>query len=138
MKSGSRTIETIDDYLAGVGPGERNALEKLRRQIRAAAPGAEECVSYGIPGFRWEGRLLVSFGAALRHCSFYPGAFPIDFHREALEEYDTSKGTVRFDAARPLPAALVRRLVKARIAEFRRRKPAVGRAPRPGGARGKG
>ena len=110
--------QTIDEYLAPLSTEKRAALEKLRKAIRSAAPGAEECISYQVPGFRLGGRLLVSFGAASNHCAFYPGAFPIEAHKDELRAYDTSKGTVRFQANKPLPATLVRKLVKARIAEY--------------------
>ncbi len=108
---------TIDDYLAPLSAEKRAALEKLRGEIRAAAPGAEECISYGIPSFRLDGRLLVSFGAAAKHCAFYPGAQPIATLEAELAGYDTSKGTIRYDPERPLPAPLVRKIVKLRIAE---------------------
>jgi uncharacterized protein YdhG (YjbR/CyaY superfamily) len=108
---------TIDDYLAALSDEQRAALQELRRTIRAAAPRAEECISYRIPAFRSGGRLLVAFGAAARHCAFYPGAFPVKVHRDELMTYDTGKGTIRFQAGRPLPATLVRKLVKTRIAE---------------------
>jgi uncharacterized protein YdhG (YjbR/CyaY superfamily) len=108
---------TIDGYLAAVTPDKRAALQKLRRAIRAAAPRAVECISYQIPAFRLDGRLLVAFGAAAKHCSFFPGPRPIEVHRKKLKDYDLSKGTIRFPADRPLPAALVRKLVKTRIAE---------------------
>lgn len=106
---------TIDAYLAGVDPEKRAALEKLRRDIHAAAPGAEECISYGVPAFRYEGRMLVWFAAASKHCSFFPGAVVEEFAAE-LSGYETRKGTVRFAPAKPLPAGLVRMLVRARIA----------------------
>ena len=109
--------QTIDEYLAPLSNEKRAALEKLRRAIKSAAPRAEECISYQIPGFRVGGRLLVSFGAAANHCAFYPGAFPIEAHKDELKAYDTSKGSIRFQAGRPLPATLVRKLVKTRIAE---------------------
>jgi uncharacterized protein YdhG (YjbR/CyaY superfamily) len=112
---------TIDEYLAPLSKEKRAALEKLRRAIRVAAPGAEECISYGIPAFRLGGWLLVGFGAAAKHCAFYPGAHPVEAHKEELEAYDTSKGTVRFRPDRPLPDSLVRKLVKTRIAEYARR-----------------
>jgi uncharacterized protein YdhG (YjbR/CyaY superfamily) len=108
---------TIDEYLASLGGEKRAALEKLRRDIKSAARGAEECISYGIPAFRLDGRVLVFFGAAANHCAFYPGAAPIKAHQTELEAYDTSKGTIRFQSDRPLPASLVRKLVKTRIAE---------------------
>jgi uncharacterized protein YdhG (YjbR/CyaY superfamily) len=109
---------TIDEYLAGVTPDQRAALEKLRQTIRSAAPGAEEGISYGLAAFRLGGRPLVAFGASSGHCAFYPMSGTIvAAHQKELADYDTSKGTIRFPAEKPLPAALVRKLVKARIAE---------------------
>lgn len=108
---------TIDEYLAALSPDKRAALEKLRRTIRAAAPGAEECISYGLAAFRQDG-LLVGLGAAANHCAFYlMSASTLAAYQDDLAGYDTSKGTIRFQADRPLPAALVRKLVKARLAE---------------------
>ena len=109
--------QTIDEYLAPLSNDKRAALEKLRRAIKAAAPEAEECISYQIPGFRLGKKLLVSFGAAANHCAFYPGAHPVEAHKDELRAYSTSKGTIRFQANSPLPATLVRKLVKTRIAE---------------------
>ena len=106
---------TIDAYLAAVPQPHRAALEKLRADIHAAAPGTEECISYGVPAFRREGRMLVWFAAAKNHCSFFPGGVVQQFGKE-LAGYETSKGTVRFPPEAPLPAGLVRKLVKARIA----------------------
>jgi len=111
---------TIDEYLAGVSADKRAALEKVRKAIRSAAPKAEECISYGLPAFRLNGKLLVAFGAASGHCSFYPmSGATVAAHRVELAGYDTSPGTVRFAPTAPLPARLVRKLVKARIAENR-------------------
>ena len=106
---------TVDAYLAPLPPDERAALQWLRRHIKAAAPGAEECISYGIPAFRLDGKILAHFGAAARHCAFYPGAVVQD-HLEELRDYDLSKGTIRFQPDAPLPAGLVKRLVRAIIA----------------------
>ena len=109
---------TIDDYLAAVSEDKRAALEKLRRTIESAAPGAEECISYRIPAFRFGGKMLVGFGAAANHCAFYPmSSATVEAHKSELKGYDTSKGTIRFQPHKPLPAALVRKLVRARIAE---------------------
>ena len=110
--------QTIDEYLVFVSDEQRIALEKLRRAIKAAAPKAEECISYAIPGFRLDGRLLVSFGAWAKHCAFYPGAHPVKAHEAELKSYDTSKGSIRFPANSPLPATLLRKLVRTRIAEY--------------------
>ena len=107
---------TPDSYLTALSEEKRRALEKLRQDIQAAAPKAEECISYGVPGFRLNGKLLVSYGAAAKHCAFYPGA-TIQRLKKELKDYDTSKGTIRFSADKPLPSALVRKIVKARIAD---------------------
>jgi uncharacterized protein YdhG (YjbR/CyaY superfamily) len=122
---------TIDEYLALVSGEKRAALQKLRAAIKAAAPEAEECIAYRVPAFRLRGKMLVAFGAAANHCAFYPGAYPIEAHEDDLETYDTSKGTIRFQPDRPLPASLVRKLVKARIAVKATRQPrATGGAKR--------
>ena len=109
--------KTIDEYLATLSDDKRSALQTLRKTIRAAAPKAEECISYQIPAFRQNG-MLVGFGATANHCAFYlMSGSTVEAHRDELAKYDTSKGTIRFPADKPLPAALVRRLVKTRIEE---------------------
>ena len=109
--------KTIDDYLHAVAPDKRPALEKLRKTIRAAAPEAEECISYQIPAFRQNG-MLVGFGASANHCSFFPfNSTTVAAYKADLKGYETSKGTIHFQPEKPLPAALVRKLVKARLAE---------------------
>lgn len=110
----------IDDYLASLPAAQRATLQKLRQSIRAAAPKAEEGVSYGLPAFRLNGRPLVCFAAAANHCSFYPmSPAVIRGHAGELNRYETSKGTIRF--LTPLPSALVRKIVKARMAELQKR-----------------
>lgn len=112
--------KTIDEYLAALSDDTRAALEKLRKVIRAVAPRAEECISYQLAAFRLDGKMLVAMGATSSHCAFYPmSAATVKAHRDELKGYDTSKGTIRFPADNPLPAALVRKLVRARIAENR-------------------
>jgi uncharacterized protein YdhG (YjbR/CyaY superfamily) len=112
------TPKTVDAYLARLSTEKRTALEKLRRAIKAAAPKAEECISYRIPAFRMNGKMLVAYAAAAKHCAFYAGAHPVRVHKSELKAYDTNKGTVRFQVDDPLPAALVRKLVKTRIAQY--------------------
>jgi uncharacterized protein YdhG (YjbR/CyaY superfamily) len=108
---------TIDEYLADLSDDQRAALEKLRKTIKAAAPKAEECISYQLPAFRQNG-MLVAFGATAKHCAFYlMNSSTVATHQDELKGFDTSKGTIRFQADKPLPATLVRKLVKARIAE---------------------
>ena len=124
------TARTIDEYLAPLGADQRAALEKLRRTIRAAAPEAEECISYQLAAFRYKG-MLVAFGATASHCAFYlMSSTTLEDYADELEGFDTSKGTIRFPANKPMPAALVRKLVKARIAENE------GRRGRSGATRG--
>ena len=111
-------LKTIDDYLATLSEDKRAALEKLRKIIRTVAPKAEECISYQLAAFRLDGKMLVAFGATANHCAFYlMSGSTIDTYTGELKNYDTSKGTIRFQADKPLPVALVRKLVKARIAE---------------------
>ena len=108
--------KTFDGYFAALSADKRAALEKVRKAIRAAAPKAEECISYGVPAFHLNGRFLVALAAAANHCSFYPGSSVRDFGAD-LKGYETSKGTVRFQPSKPLPSSLVRKLVRARIAK---------------------
>jgi uncharacterized protein YdhG (YjbR/CyaY superfamily) len=120
MALAKRKPGTIDEYLAEVTPDQRAALENLRQAIRAVLPGAEECISYGIPAFRLNGRSLVFFGAWANHCAFYPGSSKIlEKFRNHLKVFQISKGTIRFSPDNPLTASLVKKLVKARIAENR-------------------
>lgn len=111
--------KTVDEYLSTISEDKRAALEKLRKTIRSAAPKAEECIAYGIPGYRLNG-YLVGFGASKNHCSFYPGGIAHDYADE-LKGFETSKGTIRFQPKKPIPATLVRKLVKARITQNERR-----------------
>jgi uncharacterized protein YdhG (YjbR/CyaY superfamily) len=118
MGSPNAKAKTIDEYLAAVKADQRAALQKLRRAIHGAAPKAQECISYGIPAFRLNGRSLVFFGAWANHCALYPGSSAtLKKFRNELTDFPISKGTIRFSAGKPLPVSLVKKLVKARIAE---------------------
>ncbi|HEV7745359.1 MAG TPA: DUF1801 domain-containing protein [Pyrinomonadaceae bacterium] len=117
-----RAAGEVEKYLAKVPSEHRATLEKLRKTIKTAAPKAVEVISYGIPTFKLDGRMLVSYAAFKEHCSFFPGAAPIKAHESELKSYETSKGTIRFPTSKPLPAALVRKLVKTRIDENQARK----------------
>jgi uncharacterized protein YdhG (YjbR/CyaY superfamily) len=109
---------TIDEYLASAKPGHRAVLMELRRTIHDAAPGAEEYIGYGLAGFKLNGRPLVYFGAWANHCALYAASPRAQKQfQKALKGFVVSKGTIRFTADKPLPAALVKKLVKARIAE---------------------
>lgn len=109
---------TIDEYLATVKGERRAALEKLRKTIRAIVPKAEECVSYGIPAFRLNGKIVAGFLATAKGCSYFPfSGRTLTTLAGEVEGYERTKGSLHFDPARPLPAALVRKLIEARIAE---------------------
>ena len=118
MRSTKRSPKTIDEYLASVNANHRDALQKIREAIHAVAPNAEECISYGIPAFRLNGRSLVFFGAWANHCALYPGSSAMKEFRNELRDFQTSKGTLRFSPDNPLPVALVKKLVKARVAQI--------------------
>ena len=107
----------VDNYLANVPPPFRAALESLRRTIRTAAPDAEEVLSYKMPAFRSHG-MLVYYAAFQDHCSLFVGSVATQRQFAAeLKPYETGKGTLQFTPEHPLPRGLVRRLVKARLAE---------------------
>ena len=90
---------TIDEYLAGLSPENRTALQKVRRAVHAAAPEAEECISYGMPAFRLNGKLIAGFKAAANHCSLHPmSGDTVAALKADLAGYDTSRGTIRFSA----------------------------------------
>jgi uncharacterized protein YdhG (YjbR/CyaY superfamily) len=108
-------------YLAKLSPTARKAVKQLRAAIRSVAPDAVEAFSYGIPGFRLESRPLVWYAGFARHASLFPMTAAIRrAHAKALKGLKTSTGTVQFPLAAPLPVALVKRLVKARVAEVRK------------------
>lgn len=108
----------VDAFLAELPDAQRAALASLRATIRSVVPTATEGISYGIPTFRLDGRPLVAFGAVKGHCAFYLMSTAVmDAHRDELAAYDLGKGTIRFQPDAPIPAALVRTLVEARIGE---------------------
>ncbi|OLC39885.1 MAG: hypothetical protein AUH81_00050 [Candidatus Rokubacteria bacterium 13_1_40CM_4_69_5] len=112
-----KKFASVAAYLRAVPPAPRAALQKLRKTIKAAAPQATELISYGIPAFKHHG-MLVYYAAFKDHCSLFGvGAALMKTHQKALARYKMSKGTIQFTVDKPLPAALVRKLVKARIAQ---------------------
>ena len=112
-----KPAKNVDEYLAAAPEDVRSVLEKLRKTIRSAAPKAEEVISYQIPMFKYHGP-LVFFAAFRNHCSFYVVSKPImEVFTSELKPWDTSGTTIHFSAKNPLPASLVKKIVKARIEE---------------------
>lgn len=109
------------EYLQVLPPDQRKALELMRKQILAAAPGAEEHFGYGLPAFKYNGHPLVYIGAAKNHCALY-GSVPAGF-KDRLKDFKVSKGTIQFTPEKPLSAALVKEIVKAKAAEIEVRWP---------------
>ena len=116
-----KKFDSVAAYLRAVPPAPRAALQKLRKTIQAAAPEATEGISYGIPMFKHHG-MLVGYAAFKEHCSLFMSTALAKAYKKALARYQTSKGTIRLTVDKPLPATLVRKLVKARIAENERKR----------------
>jgi uncharacterized protein YdhG (YjbR/CyaY superfamily) len=114
MDAGKVIPRSVDEYIAGFPPDVRKVLEALRRTIRKAAPQAEERISYRMPAFADHG-ILVWFAAHRSHVGFYPTASGIRAFRRELAKYEVSKGTVRFPLDKPLPLALIARIVRFRV-----------------------
>jgi uncharacterized protein YdhG (YjbR/CyaY superfamily) len=114
----ARKPATIDAYLSTVKGEKRAALEALRRTIRSVVPEAEECISYRVPAFRLGERIVAGFAATSKGCSYFPfSGRTLRTLAGELAEYEQTKGALHFDPAEPLPAALVRKLIRTRIAE---------------------
>jgi len=116
MKASRPAYKSIDAYIAVFPEDVRKKLEKLRKVIQGAAPGAEEAIAYGIPTFRLNGN-LVHFAAFRGHLSLFPGSSPIPVFKKELAPYKISKGTIQFPLDRPIPFDLVKKIVKFRVRE---------------------
>ncbi|MEW6059409.1 MAG: DUF1801 domain-containing protein [Actinomycetota bacterium] len=113
---------SVEEYLAALPERQRAALERLRETIKTAAPQATEGISYQMPAFKYRGA-LVAYAAFKDHCSFFPMSSKlIEMHKDELKGFETAKGTIRFQVDKPLPPALVRKIVKERIAQNEGRK----------------
>jgi uncharacterized protein YdhG (YjbR/CyaY superfamily) len=113
---------TVDEYLARVPDPARSTLNKVRAAIRSVVPAeTTELISYRIPAFKYKG-MLVWYAAFLDHCSLFPTASVIEKFKEELKDYRTSKGTIHFPVNKPLPATLLKKMVKARLAEIKSKK----------------
>jgi uncharacterized protein YdhG (YjbR/CyaY superfamily) len=114
--------KNVDEYLAGVPEPARSTLNEIRAAIRSAVPPeATETISYRIPAFKYKG-VLVWFAAFSDHCSLFPTASVIATFKNELKDYSTSKGTIQFPTDKPLPAALVKKMVKARVVQIASKK----------------
>ena len=119
---GRVAAKSVDEYLAGVPEPARSTLNRIRAAIRSAVPpDATEAISYGIPAFKHKG-VLLWYAAFSSHCSLFPGASVIKAFKNELKDFKLSKGTIRFPVDKPLPPALVGKMVKARIAEKEQKK----------------
>lgn len=119
---GKGAPKNVDEYLAGVPEPARSTLNKIRAAIRSAVPPeATETISYGMPAFKHKG-VLVWFAAFSNHCSLFPTAAVIEAFKNELKSFSTSKGTIHFPTDKPLPTALVKKLVKARVAQINSKK----------------
>ena len=115
--------KSVDEYLAGIPEPGRSTLQKIRTTIRSAVPPeATEVISYRIPAFKYKG-MLVWFGAFSDHCSLFPGSGIMEAFKDELKRYSISKGTIQFPLDKPLPATLVKKIVKARVAANGKKKP---------------
>jgi uncharacterized protein YdhG (YjbR/CyaY superfamily) len=119
---GNAAPKSVDEYLAGVPEPARGTLNKMRAAIRSAVPGeATETISYKMPAFKHKG-IVVWFAAFSDHCSLFPTAAVIEAFKNELKSYSTSKGTIQFPLDKPLPTALIKKLVKARVAQMESKK----------------
>jgi uncharacterized protein YdhG (YjbR/CyaY superfamily) len=112
-------LQAVEEYLAAVPEPARSTLDKVRATIRSVVPAeTTEAIGYGIPTFRYKGGGLVAYAAFKSHCSFFPMSMAvIAANQNDLQKYDTSKGTIRFTVEKPLSVVLLKRMVKARLAE---------------------
>ena len=115
----SRRSPAVNAYLAKLPADKRASLQRLRKTIHSVLPRAEETISYGVPAVRVDGRVVVWFAAAAKHCSFFPGGAVQDF-KDKLKRFSISKGTIRFTPDQALPVTLVRKLIRARLARMNR------------------
>ena len=111
-----KTAASVDDCISGADPNARKALKDIRKTIKAAAPKAEEVISYQIPGYKYHG-MLVFFAAWKNHISFYPAPWKADALKKEMSAYEGSKGTIKFSLDKPMPLTLIKKMVKYRLKE---------------------
>lgn len=111
-------MSIIDDYLRDTDDARRPGLERVRRIIRTVAPEAEEAITYGMPGYKYKGKYLVSFAAFKDHSSIFPGSEAIEAYKKELGDFVTSKGTIQFTEVKPIPEALIKKIIKHRATQI--------------------
>jgi len=116
MKTGKKTFDTIDEYIANFPQDVQDILQELRKTIRDSAPNAKETISYQIPTFKLNSN-LVHFAAYKNHIGFYPTVSGINKFKKELAQYELSKGTIKFPRDKPIPLELIKRIVKYRVEE---------------------
>ena len=114
MKKSMKGPATVDEYMAELPEKEKTVLSNLRKTIKATAPKADEVIGYGMPGYKYHG-MLVYFAAFKNHCSFFPGTAMLGKFEDEVKPYQTSKGTLQFTVDKPIPATLVKKIVKERM-----------------------
>jgi uncharacterized protein YdhG (YjbR/CyaY superfamily) len=115
--------EQIDQHLAKVAEPQRSTLQALRKMIREIIPEAEEVISYGFPGYKIDGKIICGFDAFKNHCSFFPhSSLVIPALEDELKDYKTSKGALQFAIDKPLPKALVKKLITTRVRQLKQAK----------------
>jgi uncharacterized protein YdhG (YjbR/CyaY superfamily) len=119
MNRRQQTAGTIDEYIARFPKEVQAILKKIRRTIRKSAPGAEETIRYGIPTFNLNGRYLIYFAAHKKHIALYPAPIGVPEFGDSLSAYESGKGTLKFPLDRPIPYALIPRVVKYRVQQNR-------------------
>ena len=115
-----RKFQTVDEYISALPSQTRDAAASLRQAIQQAAPQAEEAISYNMPAFKWKG-MLVWYGAFKNHIGFYPRTSAIAAFKSELAPFKTSKGAIQLPIDEPIPINLVKKIVKFRMGENRRR-----------------
>jgi uncharacterized protein YdhG (YjbR/CyaY superfamily) len=117
----TKKYASVDEYIAAMPADARSKLQNLRKTVRQSAPEAEEVISYNMPAFKWNG-MLVWFGAHTEHIGFYPRVSAIVAFKDDLAGYKTSKGAIQFPIERPIPTALVKKIVAFRLKENAKKK----------------
>jgi uncharacterized protein YdhG (YjbR/CyaY superfamily) len=111
-------MTVIDDYLKDAGKEQRAEIERIRSLVKQIVPQAEEAKSYGVPAFKYRGKLLVGFHIGKTHMSIYPGSGAIESVKDELKGYDLSKGTVRFSESKPIPENILKRIINYRLKDL--------------------